>query len=120
VLYRSILPEDLPPELTRPVEGRMVAAAFKDNAMVPYAGLRADALSDAQRGLLRALVGTYVGWTRDDHAEVKMSEVEAHLDETYFVWMGMTGDEDPFYYRVQSPVVLIEFDHASGHHVPRS
>ena len=43
-----------------------------------------------------------------------MREVEAHLDETYFAWMGSTDAEGPFYYRVQSPVVLIEFDHHPG------
>jgi len=114
VLRPSILPEDLPPELKHPVDGRVAAGAFRDNAVVPYAGVRADALSDAQRKLLLTLVGTYVGWARDGHATVKMSEVEAHLGETHFVWMGATGDHGPFYYRVQSPVVLIEFDHHPG------
>ncbi len=42
-----------------------------------------------------------------------MDEVEAHLDETYLAWMGSTGD-GPFYYRVHSPVILIEFDHHPG------
>ena len=28
--------------------------------------------------------------------------------------MGAVADEGPFYYRVQSPVVLIEFDHHPG------
>jgi len=114
VLKKSILPDDLPAELKHPVDGRMAAGAFKDNAVVPYSGLRADALSDAQRRLLVKLIGTYVGWARDGHAAVKMSEVEAHLNETHFCWMGATGDEGPFYYRVQSPVVLIEFDHHPG------
>ncbi|HTO51209.1 MAG TPA: DUF3500 domain-containing protein [Burkholderiales bacterium] len=114
VLRRSILPEDLPEELKHLVDGRMVAGAFKDNAVIPYAGVRGDELSDAQRRLLLTLVGTYVGWARDGHAAVKMTEVEAHLDETHFAWMGATGDDGPFYYRVQSPVVLIEFDHHPG------
>jgi Protein of unknown function (DUF3500) len=114
VLRGSILPEDLPPELNDLVDGRMVAAAFKDNAVIPYTGVRGDELSDAQRRLLLALVGTYVGWARDGHAAVKMTEVEAHLGETHFAWMGATGDDGPFYYRVQSPVVLIEFDHHPG------
>jgi hypothetical protein len=114
VLRGSILPDDLPPELNDLVDGRMVAAAFKDNAVIPYTGVRGNELSDAQRRLLLALVGTYVGWARDGHAAVKMSEVEAHLDETHFAWMGATGDDGPFYYRVQSPVVLIEFDHHPG------
>ena len=114
VLRGSILPDDLPPELNDLVDGRMAAAAFKDNAVIPYTGVRGNELSDAQRRLLLTLVGTYVGWARDGHAAVKMTEVEAHLDETHFAWMGATGDDGPFYYRVQSPVVLIEFDHHPG------
>jgi hypothetical protein len=43
-----------------------------------------------------------------------MSEVDQHLDETYFAWMGAVADDGPFYYRVHSPVVLIEFDHHPG------
>lgn len=114
VLRASILPDDLPPELRHPVDGRTAAGAFKDNAVIPYAGVRGDAMSDTQRRLLIKLIGTYVGWARDGHAAVKMSEVEAHLNETHFAWMGATGDEGPFYYRVHSPVVLIEFDHHPG------
>ena len=33
---------------------------------------------------------------------------------TYFAWMGAVAGDGPFYYRVQSPVVLIEFDHHPG------
>ena len=40
--------------------------------------------------------------------------VQEHLVETCFSWMGATGDGGPFYYRVHSPVVLIEFDHHLG------
>ena len=45
---------------------------------------------------------------------VKMREVNRHLDETYFAWMGAVADDGPFCYRVHSPVVLIEFDHHPG------
>jgi len=114
VLRPSILPGDLPPELQHPVDGRMVAGAFKDNAVIPAEGVRGDELSDGQRRLLRGLIGTYVGWARDGHAALKMTEVDAHLDETSFCWMGAQGNVGPFYYRVQSPVVLIEFDHHPG------
>jgi hypothetical protein len=43
-----------------------------------------------------------------------MTEVAAHLDETWFSWYGGTADDSPFYYRVHSPVILIEFDHHPG------
>jgi hypothetical protein len=40
--------------------------------------------------------------------------VKSHLNETYFAWMGSTTDDGPFYYRIQSPVVMIELDHHPG------
>ena len=42
------------------------------------------------------LVASFGGWTAEGHAEVKMNEVAAHLDETYFCWMGVTDDVGPF------------------------
>lgn len=113
-LYRSILPDDLPKELQHPFDGRMQAGAFNDNAVIPYAGVAATDLNDAQRTLLRSVLGTYVGWVADGHNERRMAEVEAHLDETYFAWMGSTEDSGPFYYRVHNPVILVEFDHHPG------
>ena len=45
---------------------------------------------------------------------MRAADVDAQLDETWFAWFGGTGDEDPFYYRIHSPVVLVEFDHHPG------
>ena len=47
----------------------------------------------------------------DGHARVKMEEVRAHLDRTWFAWIGSTEPGGVFYYRIHSPVILIEFDH---------
>jgi len=60
------------------------------------------------------LIGTYVNRMRSDQAQLKMDEVRQHLDETYLAWMGGTDEESVFYYRVHSPVILIEFDHQNG------
>jgi len=57
------------------------------------------------------LIGLYVHNLRDEHARIRMSEVEAHLDATHFAWIGGTDDDAVFYYRIHSPVILIEFDH---------
>ncbi len=114
ILRRSIHPDDLPDNLQHPFDGRMQAGAFHDNAFMAPAGVRATDLTDAQRRLLLNVAGAYVGWTRDGHNQVRMDEVARHLDETWFSWMGATDDEGPFYYRVHSPVVLIEFDHHPG------
>src|SRR5262249_45182400 len=37
-----------------------------------------------------------------------------HLRDTHFSWIGAYDDHGPFYYRIYSPVVLIEFDHQPG------
>jgi hypothetical protein len=71
-------------------------------------------MTDAQRRVLLALMGTYVDWAGDEHAAVRREEVGAHLDETWFSWYGGFDDVAPFYYRVHSPVILIEFDHHPG------
>jgi Protein of unknown function (DUF3500) len=114
ILRSSIDPGDVPLALQDPLDMQMVAGAWRDNAVIPYAGIGAASLSGQQRHRLRALVATYVGWAREGHSGVKMSEVDRHLDETYFAWMGVTGEDGPFYYRIHSPVVFIEFDHHPG------
>ena len=92
----------------------LYAGAFADNLTLPYAGIGHDELTHAQQGVLRRLVWAYVGRMRPGHAEVRRAEVEAHLAGTRFAWLGRVDDESPFYYRVHSPVILIEFDHQPG------
>ncbi len=84
---------------------------FSDNAVVPLEGLPLAELAGEQRRLAEQLIRLYVGTIRPAHAEVRMAEVLAHWDETYLAWVGGTGDESVFYYRIQSPVIMIEFDH---------
>ena len=85
--------------------------AYKDNVDLEYAGIAAAELDERQRALLLAVIEQYVGNMDDGHAQVKMSEVAKHLDRTYFAWIGGTTAESVYYYRIHSPVVLIEFDH---------
>lgn len=110
----SILRDEIPEGLSHPIDGRMRAGAFKDNATVDHAGIRATDLTDAQRALLLTLIGAYVGWGRLDHANARLDLIARHLDETSVVWMGSLDDDGPFYYRVLNPLVLIEFDHHPG------
>jgi hypothetical protein len=85
--------------------------AFKDNAVIPYAGIRGDALNAAQKRQLLDLIGLYVQNMNEGHARVTMQDIERHLGETRFAWVGGTEPSSVFYYRIHSPVILIEFDH---------
>src|SRR6185436_15295883 len=75
--------------------------AWKDNAVVPQAGIMAADLSDAQREQLLNLIALYVGNMDDGHARVKMSEVQRHIAQTSFAWIGGTEPASVFYYRIQ-------------------
>ena len=85
--------------------------AYKDNVVLDYAGVPAAQLNAAQKQQLMDLIAEYVGNMDDGHAKVKLSEVRQHLDKTYFAWIGASDPQGVFYYRIQSPVILIEFDH---------
>ena len=88
-----------------------VGEAFRDNIDLDHVGVSASELSDAQKDRLLDLIHLYVGNMDEGHAEIKMSEVASHIDRTWFAWIGGTDDDAVFYYRILSPVILIEFDH---------
>ncbi len=88
-----------------------LSEAFHDNVVLDYAGLKVSEFSAAQKKQLLGLMGLYANNMDDGHAKLRMEEIEAHLDETYFAWIGGTADDSVFYYRIHSPVVLVEFDH---------
>jgi hypothetical protein len=85
--------------------------AWKDNVVLDYAGVRVSEMSEAQRKQLTSLIALYVDNMDEGHARVKMEEVRRHLENTWFAWIGSTEAGGVFYYRIHSPVVLIEFDH---------
>lgn len=114
VLYSSMLSRDLPPDLKHPTEGRMRSVRGGDNMVLPYEGLCAADMSDTQRKLLTAVIDAYVGKLPESQAAARISEIERHYEETYFAWVGTDDDNAPFYYKIHSPVVLIEFDCHAG------
>jgi|SRR5579872_303266 len=85
--------------------------AFKDNVVLDYAGVRVSELSRVQQKQLVDLIQLYVDNMDDGHARVKMEEVRRYFDRTWFAWIGKTDPGGVFYYRIHSPVILIEFDH---------
>ena len=85
--------------------------AFQDNVVIPYEGLPVSELDEKQKKTFLKLTGLWIHNLKDGHAKVKMEEIEEHLDRTHFAWIGAMDTDSVFYYRIHSPVVLIEFDH---------
>jgi hypothetical protein len=48
--------------------------------------------------------------------EMRLKQAQEWFKETYFCWIGGYSDKEDevFYYRIQSPVVVIEYDDHSG------
>jgi len=100
--------------LTSRKTGREIkAGANRDNLVLDYAGVPVSTFSASQRAKLLELVARFVNNLPPGQAKVRMNEVVQHLDSTWFAWVGAMSDDAVFYYRIHSPVLLIEFDHQS-------
>ena len=73
-------------------------------------GLKASEMNETQKEHLRNLIKTYIYNLETEFADIWMADIDAGLDDTYFVWIGGTTTEDPIYYRVFNPAVWIEFN----------
>ena len=81
---------------------------------MPYEGLRASDIPPGQQRALMDLTQRYLLSLPPGSLAARLAEIERHLQDTHFCWIGGTGNENPFYYRIQSPVIFIEFDHHTG------
>jgi hypothetical protein len=111
---RSLTGEDLPDGRIHFADRLMLGGAHQDNRVVAYEGALASTFSAADRNRLMDLAEAYVGVMPNGPRAAKMEAFERHLADTHFCWIGGHGPDDPFYYRIQSPVLFIEFDHHPG------
>lgn len=94
---------------------RHLGGAFQDNRVIPYEGAKVTAiLSHGQQDLVRRLVLLSLNYLPEAALAAKMREIAAHWQETYFCWIGALDGQAGFYYKVHSPVIMLEFDHHSG------
>lgn len=93
---------------------RHLCGAYRDNRIVPYEGILVSEMTPSQQDVVLAICGEYLLYLPERARRQRLEQIRGWFRETYFCWIGGFGDEDPFYYRVQSPVVVAEFDHHSG------
>jgi len=78
-------------------------------------GLPARELDAGQRGLLRALLATYLGRVPDGLSPQPDYDDDDVLDAVCLAWAGPTAPGQPLYYRLQGPRLLIEYDNVQRH-----
>ncbi|HTV37680.1 MAG TPA: DUF3500 domain-containing protein [Xanthobacteraceae bacterium] len=96
------------------------ASGFKDNVIIPYDGLRAPDMTPTQTALLLNLLKLYTDRLPLAHAQLRFDEIKQHFGETIFAWIGRFDPVAPFYYRIYSPVIFIEFYHQPGVALPNT
>ena len=96
------------------------ASGFKDNIVLGYDGLRACDMTPAQQAGLIDLLRLYTDRLPAGHAQLRLEEVSRHLSDTVFAWIGDFDPVAPFYYRIYSPVIFVEFYHQPGVALPNT
>jgi hypothetical protein len=114
VIFSEMHDAAMGPDRWHFVDERHLGGAYRDNRIIPYEGVRADELTPAQRDALLVLAAHFLELLPDAARAARLSQIAAHLDETYWSWIGGCEVDSPFYYRIQSPVIMLEFDNHSG------
>lgn len=114
IVAHSMMGGDLPEGRRHFADNLHLGGAYQDNRIVAYEGLRADTMTRTQQRDLLDLVDAYLVTLPDGPRAARLNDVERHLADTHFCWIGGTDEESAFYYRIQSPVTFIEFDHHAG------
>jgi len=114
IVAHSMVGGDLPEGRRHFADNLHLGGAHHDNRIIPYEGIAGAALTAPQRRGLLDLVQKYIAPLPQGPFTARMEDIERHMAETRFCWIGGFAEESAFYYRVQSPVVMIEFDHHGG------
>ena len=93
---------------------RHLCSAYQDKRVAPYDRISVSNMAPEQRGSVIQIVSQYPLDLPKRARDVRLNQVRSWFHETYFCWVGGHGGDDPFYIRIQSPVISVEFDHHSG------
>jgi hypothetical protein len=113
-VYKQMYDPAMPPGRFHPADQRHLGGAFHDNRIIAYEGVRAAEMAPVHRAHLLELCSLFIEYLPEQALAARMREIERHLDDTRWCWIGLYGDDDPYYFRIQSPVIMCEFDHHSG------
>lgn len=112
--YTQMKDPAMPPGRWNRDDQRHLCGAYRDNRIVPNEGVPVSLFTAEQKSTLYGILEQYLLYLPAYSRALKINQVQRYESETYFSWIGGFADTDPFYFRIQSPVILVEFDHHSG------
>ena len=113
-IYDKLHHPDMPEWRFHRADQRHLGGAFQDNRVVPYEGVLVTAMSPPHQEELLRIVGLFIDYLPSKVLKARLEEIREYWRETYFSWIGGFTDGDAFYYKVHSPVIMVEFDHHTG------
>lgn len=113
-VYRQLRDPAMPWGRWNHDDQRHLCGAYRDNRVVPYEGVLVADMTPSQQALVTAICEEFLSYLPATALRLRLEQIRSWFHETYWCWIGEFGNDDPFYYRIQSPVVIIEFDHHSG------
>lgn len=113
-VYDTLGPPEIPTSRWHRADQRHLGGAFQDNRIIPYEGIRVEELTKEQQAMIRELIRLSINFLPSQALEAELRKISTTWHETYFCWIGGISSGDAFYYKIQSPAIMIEFDHHTG------
>jgi hypothetical protein len=113
-IYASMVDPAMPEGRLHPGDERHLGGCFQDNRVIPYEGIRVADMPVAAQELLDAVVDDFIAYLPSGPRSARRREIQEQYGETYFSWIGGWEGTEAFYFRLQSPVVVLELDHHTG------
>jgi hypothetical protein len=91
----------------------LVLGPGQDGKKIQPEGLKATSMTEKQRAMMLDVISEWAGIINDDAAAVRMAQLKADINQTWFAWSGPTtgniGQNIRAYYRIQGPHLVIEY-----------
>lgn len=114
VIFEHMEDPDMPEGRLHAGDERHLAGCFQDNRVIPYEGILVSSLDATAIALLDLIVEDSIAYLPAGPRAARLREIKEHYDETWFSWIGGWRGGEAFYFRIQSPVVILELDHHTG------
>ncbi|WP_427116462.1 DUF3500 domain-containing protein [Pseudarthrobacter scleromae] len=113
-VYASMVDPAMPEGRIHTGDERHLGGCFQDNRVIPYEGIRVADMPAEARALLDAVVDDFIAYLPAGPRAARRREIHEQYGESFFSWIGGWDGQEAFYFRLQSPVVVLELDHHTG------
>ena len=92
-----------------PKRGLIRTGPGADGTVPDSLGVPCSGFNKSQREKLTKLIANWVSAMPPAHAEKRMKDISAELDQMHFSWNGQTAPRSDISYMIQGPTLIIEF-----------